>query len=469
MIPFVDLKAQYHSIKPEIDAAIAGVLESSQFVLGEEVAAFEAEFAAYCQAQHAIGVNSGTSALHLALLAVGVGPGDEVITVPFTFVATVAAIGYTGARPVFVDIEPRSFTIDVNQIEAAITPATKAILPVHELLAGSTVRTPEALPYARHVYHIYAVRTSQRDVLQKTLHGQGIQTGIHYPIPVHLLPAYADLGHHPGDFPCSEQAANEVLSLPMFAELSDDQIETTAATLVRAFMPIDGESSFRTVQAVHGLKSTVADPEFEIGLAGYLRTEYDRQALTELYTRFAIGEGKMDALLRRAIWRAVARRFGNGVQISSGVGFKHLETFEIGDGVFVGAQAYLQGRFDGRCVIKDHVWIGPQSYFDARDLVIEEYVGWGPGAKVLGSAHSGLPIDIPIIQTELDIRPVRIEAWADVGTGAVILPGVTVGKGSIVGAGAVVTEDVPPFAVVAGVPARFLRWREDAEMKGNHD
>src|SRR5208282_6854499 len=105
------LKAQYHSIKDEIDRAISNVMESSQFILGDEVAAFEAEFAAYCGAAYGIGVNSGTSALHLALLAAGAGPGDEVITVPFTFVATVAAIIYTGGRPVFVDIEPVSFTI----------------------------------------------------------------------------------------------------------------------------------------------------------------------------------------------------------------------------------------------------------------------------------------------------------------------------------------------------------------------
>ena len=131
MIPLVDLKARCQSIKPEIDAAIATVLESSQFVLGEEVAAFETEFATYCQSRYAVGVNSGTSALHLALLAAGVGPGDEVITVPFTFVATVAAIGYTGARPVFVDIDPVSFTMDVAQIEERITPRTKVILPVH--------------------------------------------------------------------------------------------------------------------------------------------------------------------------------------------------------------------------------------------------------------------------------------------------------------------------------------------------
>jgi len=131
MIPFVDLKAQYHSIKEEIDAAIARVLESSQFVLGDEVAALEEEFAAFCSALHGIAVNSGTSALHLALLAAGIGTGDEVITVPFTFIATVAAIRYTGARPVFVDIEPRSYMMDVKQLEGAITERTKAILPVH--------------------------------------------------------------------------------------------------------------------------------------------------------------------------------------------------------------------------------------------------------------------------------------------------------------------------------------------------
>ena len=354
MIPFIDLKAQYLSIKDEIDAAIARVLESSQFVLGDEVAAFEEEFAAYCGARYGIAVNSGTSALHLALLAAGIGPGDEVITVPFTFVATVAAICYTGARPVFVDIEPRSFTIDVTQIEGAVTGRTKAILPVHlygqpadmdpileiarryglimiedaaqahgaecrghrvgsigdlgcfsfypgknlgaygeggmvvtnnpeyartirmlrdwgqerkyhhvlrgynyrmegmqgailrvklhhleawtearrahaarydQFLAGSGVQTPEVMPYARHVYYIYAVRVQQRDALQQALHAQGIQTGIHYPIPVHLLEPYADLGYRSGDFPCSERAASSVLSLPVFPELTVSQAQ----------------------------------------------------------------------------------------------------------------------------------------------------------------------------------------------------------------------------------------------------
>jgi acetyltransferase-like isoleucine patch superfamily enzyme len=214
------------------------------------------------------------------------------------------------------------------------------------------------------------------------------------------------------------------------------------------------------VQAVHGLRQVQQDSEFEIGLTQYLRSKHDRNALLDLYTRFAVGDGEFDGLMRRAIWRAVARRFGQGVHIGSGVGFKHVETFEIGDGVFVGSHAFIQGRFDGTCVIREHTWIGPQSYFDARNLIIEEYVGWGPGAKVLGSAHTGIPVDVPIIQTDLEIKPVLIGAWADIGTNAVILPGITVGKGSIVGAGAVVTKDVPPFAIVAGVPARFLRWRE---------
>ena len=357
MIPFVDLKAQYQGIKQEVNAAIQGVLDSCQFTLGSEVVAFEEEFAAYCQAQQGIGVNTGTSALHMALLAAGVGRGDEVITVPFTFVATVSAIDYTGATPVFVDIDPQTFTMDVKQLEAAITKKTKAIIPVHlygqcadmdpilaiakrhgliviedacqahgaeykgrragsmgdmgcfsfypgknlgaygeagmvvtdnaeyartirmlrdwgaekkyhhvlkgynfrmegiqgavlrvklrylegwtegrraaaahydRLLAGSGVAAPDAMPHNRHVYHIYAIRTAHRQAWQDALLAQGIQTGIHYPTPVHLLPAFADLGYHAGQFPHSEQAANEVLSLPMFPELTEAQCKEVA-------------------------------------------------------------------------------------------------------------------------------------------------------------------------------------------------------------------------------------------------
>ena len=130
-IPLVDLRAQYASIRPEVDAAVARVLESGRFTLGPEVSAFEREFAAFCGAGHGIAVSSGTSALHLALLAAGAGPGDEVITVPFTFIATVAAIRYTGATPVFVDIDPRTRTIDVARVEEAMTGRTRAVIPVH--------------------------------------------------------------------------------------------------------------------------------------------------------------------------------------------------------------------------------------------------------------------------------------------------------------------------------------------------
>jgi acetyltransferase-like isoleucine patch superfamily enzyme len=225
-------------------------------------------------------------------------------------------------------------------------------------------------------------------------------------------------------------------------------------------MMLNPDNHSRIIPAVHGRNEIVSDPAFEIDLSRHLSESYSPSALLEQYSRFANGDGELDNLMRRAIWRAVAQKFGNGVRIGSGAGFKHLETFEIGDRVFIGAQAYIQGRFDGVAKIGNHVWIGPQAYFDARNLIIEDYVGWGPGAKVLGSAHTGLPIDRPIIETDLEIRPVRVEAWADIGTGAVLLPGVTVGKGSIIGAGAVVTRDVPAFAIVAGVPAKFLRWRD---------
>ncbi|PYS38234.1 MAG: erythromycin biosynthesis sensory transduction protein eryC1 [Acidobacteria bacterium] len=360
MIPLVDLKAQYADIKSEIGEAIEMVLDSGQFILGNEVAAFETEFASYCQASYAVALNSGTSALHLALLAANIGPGDEVITVPFTFIATVAAILYVGARAVFVDINPRSYTIDLDQLEAAITNRTKAIIPVHlygqpadidpiqdlakrkglvviedaaqahgaeykgrrvgsigdiacfsfypgknlgaygeggafvtnnndyaraarmlrdwgqerkyhhvikgynyrmdgiqgailrvklrhlelwtearrqnaryynAMLEGSPVILPVEMPYARHVFHVYAVRTSHRNIVQQALDAQGIQTGIHYPIPVHLQKAYAETGYRLGDFPHAERAANEVLSLPMYAELSNEQIETVSAAI----------------------------------------------------------------------------------------------------------------------------------------------------------------------------------------------------------------------------------------------
>lgn len=226
-----------------------------------------------------------------------------------------------------------------------------------------------------------------------------------------------------------------------------------------------GVEGSRVVGAVHGLRAAESDPSFVAALAGYLRETFSPESLHELYSRFAHGDSVFDAALRRVFWHALTRRCGAGLRVEPGVGFKHPETFEIGSDVFIGSQVYLQGRFDGRCAIGDHTWIGPQSYFDARDLVLEDHVGWGPGAKVLGSAHTGLPVDLPIIQTDLEIRPVRVGAWADIGTNAVLLPGVTVGKGAMVGAGAVVTQDVPAFAKAAGVPARIIGWRKESEAR----
>ncbi|MBB3318074.1 MULTISPECIES: acyltransferase [unclassified Rhizobium] len=228
-------------------------------------------------------------------------------------------------------------------------------------------------------------------------------------------------------------------------------------------MSVDSITGARLVLAVHGRQKTALDPDYVVQLAEELKQSYGRAGLVELYARFATGDGFVDSFMRRAIWKSLARECGSGLQVGSGAGFKHPETFEIGDGVFVGAQAYIQGRFDGTCRIGNNVWIGPQAYFDARDLVLEDHVGWGPGAKVLGSSHTAIPVDMPIIRTDLEIKPVRVGAWADIGTNATILPGVTIGKGAIVGAGAVVVDDVAPFSVVAGVPAKFLRWRAEQD------
>lgn len=360
-IPFLDLKAQHAPLRDEILAAIARVVDESAFAGGPYVAAFEKDFAAYCGASHCVGLASGTDALWFALLALGVGPGDEVITVPATFMATAEAITYCGARPVFVDIDPQTYTLDPRLLEQAITPRTKAIIPVHlfgqpadldpilDLArrrglfviedacqahgadyrghragslgiagcfsfypgknlgafgeAGAVVTNDDALrrkvemlrdhgqarkyhhdlvgwngrmdgiqgavlsiklkhlertnaarrvhaahyhrrlahfgqiitpyeaTYARHVYHIYALRVSQRDRVLRELGERGIGCGIHYPVPVHLQAAYRQLGHQPGDFPVAERCASELLSLPMFPELTDEQVESVARTL----------------------------------------------------------------------------------------------------------------------------------------------------------------------------------------------------------------------------------------------
>jgi dTDP-4-amino-4,6-dideoxygalactose transaminase len=355
-VPFLDLKAHHDPIRQEIMAAMNEVIDENAFAGGKYVARFEDDFAPYCDAKFCVGVANGTDSLWLTLLALGVGSGHEVITVPMTFMATTEAITYAGAKPVFVDIEPGTYTMDVTRLEAAITPRTKAIIPVHlfgqcadmdpileiarkhnlfvledaaqaqgslykgrkagsighagsfsfypgknlgawgeagavttndlalrdslrmfrehgqktkyyhdvvgwngrmdglqgavlkvklkyldqanngrrraaaryaALLAGLPgVVLPVEAVYARHNYHVYAVRVSQRDELIKRLGDRGIGTGIHYPVPVHLQKAYANLGYKRGDFPVSEACADSFLSLPMFPELTDPQVET---------------------------------------------------------------------------------------------------------------------------------------------------------------------------------------------------------------------------------------------------
>jgi acetyltransferase-like isoleucine patch superfamily enzyme len=221
--------------------------------------------------------------------------------------------------------------------------------------------------------------------------------------------------------------------------------------------------SRRLVPAVHGRRGVEPDPPFELGLSEYLRTQFSREQLLALMTRHSGTDDPLELLLRRALWRAVTRRFGNAVRIGRDVLTRHPETFEIGDGVFIGDQANLQGRIDGTCIIGNHVWIGPQAFLDARDLVIEDDVGWGPAARVLGSVHTGVPVNVPIIQTDLEIKRVVIGRGADIGMNSTIMPGVNVGEGAIIGAASVVTQSVPPYAVMAGVPARFVRWREGYE------
>jgi acetyltransferase-like isoleucine patch superfamily enzyme len=216
----------------------------------------------------------------------------------------------------------------------------------------------------------------------------------------------------------------------------------------------------REVAATFGRREAIQDPAWEREFADWLMHSRNREQLFELFAQFRSGENAFDHLMRRVVMRALCKAVGNDLQVGPSVFLKHPETMEFGSSVFIGSQTMIQGRFDGHCRIGNHVWIGPQAYFDARDLVLEDYVGLGPGAKMLGSTHTGEPTDVPIITTDLVIKPVSVGYGADIGMNASILPGIRVGAHSIVGAGAVVTSDVPDYAIVAGIPARVLRFRQ---------
>jgi acetyltransferase-like isoleucine patch superfamily enzyme len=220
-------------------------------------------------------------------------------------------------------------------------------------------------------------------------------------------------------------------------------------------------TGIREVQATFGRRASGEDLAWERDFAAHLRATQSREELVALFARFRGGENALDGIMRRVLLRALCKSAGSDIQVEPNVVLKHPETMEFGDSVFIGAQAMIQGRFDGTCRIGSHVWIGPQAYFDARDLVLEGYVGWGPAARVLGSAHTGVPVGEPIIKTSLIIKPVRIGFGADIGMNASILPGIRVGAHSIIGAGAVVTHDVPEYAIVAGVPARIIGDRRE--------
>jgi dTDP-4-amino-4,6-dideoxygalactose transaminase len=244
-IPMVDLKAQYVSIKSEIDAAIQRVIDNSSFIMGPEVRNFEEAFARFIGVTEAAGVASGTAALHLALLACSVGPGDEVITTPFTFYATAEAITQTGATPVFVDIAPDTYNLDPGQIVAAITPRTKAIVPVH--LYGQAADMDEILAVAK-AHELWVIEDAAQahaaeyrgrrcgsigDIACFTHEGIGVV--VHYPIPMHLQPAYRTMNLPRGSFPVTEAAANQVVSLPMFAEITPEQ-QARVAEVVKGFV-----------------------------------------------------------------------------------------------------------------------------------------------------------------------------------------------------------------------------------------
>lgn len=215
----------------------------------------------------------------------------------------------------------------------------------------------------------------------------------------------------------------------------------------------------KTVPSFFGCKQIATDPSYESLFIEHLRTTFSADERHHIYKKFSGGATGFDAMMRKILIKSLLKKAGNDLVIAPGVSFAHPETIEIGNGVFIGESAIIQGRKDGTCIIGNKVWIGPQSFLDARNLSIGNYVGWGPGAKVLGSEHADDHPDKPIIASDLIIRPVQIGDNCDIGINAVILPGVEIGNGCIVGAGAVVTKSVASNHVVAGVPAKIIRRR----------
>jgi acetyltransferase-like isoleucine patch superfamily enzyme len=211
--------------------------------------------------------------------------------------------------------------------------------------------------------------------------------------------------------------------------------------------------------AVHATLPIAPDPAHETGLSAHLRLTMTAAEIAGLYGRFSAGLGSFDAMMRRVIWRALARSFGDSVTVAPQAMFRHLDRVSIGSGVFIGEGAIVQGHVHGDCRIGDRAWIGPQAFLDGRALVLRESAGIGPGVKILTSAHTGQPADLAVIATDQVTRAVCIGAGADIVIGAMVLPGCVIGRGAIVGAGAVVTKDIPDLAVVVGAPARVIRFR----------
>jgi acetyltransferase-like isoleucine patch superfamily enzyme len=225
-------------------------------------------------------------------------------------------------------------------------------------------------------------------------------------------------------------------------------------------MSVPPEGRVRIVSAVNARRELDRISDAEASMSAELRENCSADEIQALFQHFASSPAWFDALMRQACLRSLVRRCGTGLRVGAHVSLRHPETFELGDGVFIGDQAVLQGRFDGRFVVGDRTWIGPQCFLDARDLVLGRYVGLGPGTRILGSEHTGHPLSVPVITTDLAITPVRVGDGADVGTGAILLPGVTIGEDAIIGAGAVVNSDIPARAKAAGVPARVIGWRD---------
>ncbi|MFH1958619.1 MAG: acyltransferase [bacterium] len=215
----------------------------------------------------------------------------------------------------------------------------------------------------------------------------------------------------------------------------------------------------KTAKSFFPYEKVKNDPDFEEKFYRFIAKNFSKKEQIEIYGEFKLKDDRFSNIIRKVIFKALCRKVGRDLNLSRNVSVKHPETFEIGEHVFIGPDVFFQGWHKGKLKIGNGTWIGPGVYIDAKDVIIKDKIGIGPAVKFISSQHTGMPSDIPVYMTDHIVETITVESGADIGAGAVILPGVRIGRNSIIGAGAVVNKDIPSYSVAAGVPAKVIKKR----------